>query len=59
VSVGLASVLLCSLGSRPAHADVCFDLWVQRNSIYKAYGYCFKTPKAISYFGNCREPIRR
>lgn len=36
----------------PAQASVCFDLWVQRNTIYKAYGYCFKTRKAIDYFGN-------
>jgi hypothetical protein len=36
----------------PARASTCFDLWVQRNSIYKAYGYCFKTSKAINYFGN-------
>jgi hypothetical protein len=32
----------------PARANICDDLWVQRNSIYKAYGYCFKTPKPIS-----------
>jgi hypothetical protein len=58
-----ASTVLASIGltgaffgvvvaASPARADVCFDLWVQRNSIYKAYGYCFKTPKAINYFGN-------
>ena len=29
-----------------------FDLWVERNGIYKAYGYCFKTRKAINHFGN-------
>jgi YARHG domain-containing protein len=39
-------------GALPAQADACFDLWVERNSIYKAYGYCFKTAKAINYFGN-------
>jgi hypothetical protein len=29
---------------------------VTRNSIYKERGYCFKTQRAISYFGNagCR-----
>jgi hypothetical protein len=32
--------------------DACSQLWVARNSIYKAYGYCFKTARAISYFGN-------
>ena len=58
-----SSMLLVSMGfagtpfgvlpaTTPARANVCDDLWVQRNSIYKAYGYCFKTPKA--YFGNAR-----
>lgn len=34
----------------------CADLWYQRNAIYKAAGYCFKTARAISAFGNagCR-----
>jgi YARHG domain-containing protein len=35
-----------------AQGDVCLQLWVERNSIYKAKGYCFKTQRAISYFGN-------
>jgi hypothetical protein len=53
VSIGLAGVLLGVLGvATTAQAGICDDLWVQRNSIYKAYGYCFKTPKAINYFGN-------
>jgi len=30
----------------------CEQLWVERNTIFKARGYCFKTPRAISYFGN-------
>ena len=30
----------------------CDELWYQRNSIYKDAGYCFKTPLAISRFGN-------
>ena len=40
----------------PANAQSCQDLWVERNSYYKEGGYCFKTPRAISYFGNagCR-----
>jgi hypothetical protein len=52
-AIGLAAACLGLAASvAPARADVCFDLWVERNSIYKAYGYCFKTPKAINYFGN-------
>ena len=45
VSMGFAGT---PFGVTPARANICDDLWVQRNSIYKAYGYCFKTPKAIS-----------
>lgn len=34
----------------------CEQLWFARNSIFKEAGYCFKTPRAISAFGNagCR-----
>jgi len=37
-------------------AQSCQQMWVARNSIYKARGYCFKTDRAIQYFGNggCR-----
>lgn len=35
-----------------ASAQSCQDLWVERNSYYKDAGYCFKTSRAISYFGN-------
>ena len=36
----------------PASAQSCQELWVERNSYYKEAGYCFKTSRAISYFGN-------
>ncbi len=34
----------------------CEDLWVLRNSIFKASGYCFPTEGAVNHFGNegCR-----
>ena len=35
-----------------ASAQSCGDLWVERNTYYKQAGYCFKTARAISYFGN-------
>ena len=35
-----------------AQAQSCGELWYERNSIYKAAGYCFRTPRAISAFGN-------
>jgi len=39
-----------------AQGRTCQRLWVERNQIYKDYGYCFKTERAIRYFGNrgCR-----
>jgi hypothetical protein len=39
-----------------SYAQSCQSLWVERNSYYKAAGYCFHTPRAIRYFGNagCR-----
>jgi hypothetical protein len=30
----------------------CQQLWQERNGIYKAAGYCFKTARAIAAFGN-------
>ncbi len=30
----------------------CDQLWYARNSIFTAAGFCFKTPRAISAFGN-------
>ena len=30
----------------------CENLWMTRNTIYKENGYCFKTARAIDYFGN-------
>jgi YARHG domain-containing protein len=30
----------------------CDQLWFTRNRIFKTAGYCFKTPRAISEFGN-------
>jgi hypothetical protein len=48
----LAAVALEStIGALHAQQS-CFDLWVERNSYYKQAGYCFKTARAISYFGN-------
>ena len=30
----------------------CEELWSERNAIFKAAGYCFRTPQAIRAFGN-------
>jgi hypothetical protein len=48
--------LATTFSSAFAQGGICQELWVERNSIYKERGYCFKTERAISYFGNagCR-----
>jgi hypothetical protein len=33
-------------------ARLCADLRHQRNMLYHAYGYCFKDPAVVAYFGN-------
>jgi hypothetical protein len=53
------AVLLISGGwvsATQAQSRICQQLWVERNQIYAENGYCFKTERAISYFGNrgCR-----
>jgi hypothetical protein len=41
-----------SLIASPAYAQTCRESWVERNQYYKNHGYCFKTQRAIEYFGN-------
>ncbi|MDP1869689.1 YARHG domain-containing protein [Bradyrhizobium sp.] len=51
--IGVLVVAASSIGAiAAASAQSCQDLWVERNSYYKQAGYCFKTSRAISYFGN-------
>jgi hypothetical protein len=53
VTLGLAlAAAAVSLAAAPAHAQSCQDLWTERNGYYQANGYCFKTARAIRYFGN-------
>jgi hypothetical protein len=40
------------LSASSASAQSCQQLWVERNSYYKDAGYCFKTRRAIAFFGN-------
>lgn len=48
-----ATILATGLAvASPAAAQSCGDLWYQRNAIYKAAGYCFRTPRGIRAFGN-------
>lgn len=50
----VAAVLMTGtiVSASSASAQSCQGLWVERNSYYKEAGYCFKTERAISYFGN-------
>jgi YARHG domain-containing protein len=48
----LMAAIMTTLMTPAAYAQSCQQLWVERNSYYKARGYCFKTERAISYFGN-------
>jgi hypothetical protein len=41
-----------SLATSPTYAQTCQQLWVERNQFYKNHGYCFKTQRAINFFGN-------
>jgi hypothetical protein len=52
----LAAVTLGTSISMSHAQSRCQSLWAERNSYYKEAGYCFKTSRAISYFGNagCR-----
>lgn len=51
IVIGLGALALTS-GGAVAQARTCEDAWYQRNAIYKEAGYCFKTGRAISAFGN-------
>jgi hypothetical protein len=48
----LAPMAPAAAGDIQGDAYSCEELWVMRNQFYKDRGYCFKTSKAIAYFGN-------
>jgi hypothetical protein len=52
--IGAAVMALAGLDAAvtAANAQTCAALWVERNSYYKRHGYCFRTTRAIRYFGN-------
>ena len=55
ISAGLTALTLGATLA-PSYAATCQALWMERNTYYRRGAYCFKTPRAISYFGNagCR-----
>jgi len=52
LSTGAMLTVVVSLGTPPAQAQSCQNLWTERNQFYKDSGYCFKTQRAIDFFGN-------
>src|SRR5437660_5578352 len=52
VLMPITVVVTLMIASVHAAAQTCQQLWVERNSYYKAHGYCFKTQRAIEHFGN-------
>jgi hypothetical protein len=56
-AIGALTAVVSGIGMMSvASAESCQNLWAERNSYYKEAGFCFKTSRAISYFGNggCR-----
>jgi len=52
MTTATAWIIPAKAGDIQGDAYDCKELWAMRNQIYKAGGYCFKTAKTISYFGN-------
>jgi hypothetical protein len=57
IKTGLVAGLLllglgCAAKAQGYGSYSCFELWKERNGIYKQAGYCFKTARAQRYFGN-------
>ena len=54
-TIGMSAAMVAAIlgmDVSSAHAQSCSELWLERNQIYKRAGYCFKTSRAINYFGN-------
>ena len=53
VALGIAGTCLADVAVAQDYWSMsCAQLWYERNAIYKAHGYCFKTDRAIRTFGN-------
>jgi hypothetical protein len=59
--VGASLIIGAQIASAQGYASLsCGQLWQERNAIFAEYGYCFKTPQAISAFGRgCFPPYGR
>lgn len=52
IAFSVATILLLIFSAPASAQTTCDNLWLRRNAIYKNAGYCFKTSRAISMFGN-------
>jgi hypothetical protein len=48
----VASLLMLLGITTVAQAESCYDLWYERNAIYDAHGFCFKTQLGKETFDN-------
>jgi hypothetical protein len=48
LALGITFIML----STAAQADTCYELWYERNEIYDANGFCFKTKLGKETFDN-------
>lgn len=51
-AIAAVSALGMILSVEPALAESCYDLWYERNSIYDANGFCFKSRLGQETFDN-------
>jgi hypothetical protein len=51
-AVSAAATVPANAGDIQGDAYTCDKLWVMKNQIYKSGGFCFKSQRAITYFGN-------
>ena len=53
MAIAIFGMLLTSSASVSAqNAGRCQSYWFERNAMLKEYRYCFRSPRAIYYFGN-------
>lgn len=52
MTAAVAATIPAQAGDVQGDAYDCGELWTMRNEIFKAGGYCFKSPRAIKQFGN-------
>ena len=52
LAIHVLTALSLGLSVQTAFADSCYDLWYERNEIYDANGFCFKSSLGKRVFDN-------